>query len=181
MCCLARFVFLGAKFRKRLAAVGDLHQLGCAAGADADLDLEQRLPLGPVAGVLLLERREMLAGGNVVVLALLGGLSALGDVRLDRADERRLRRRGRGVIGGGDRTAKLIIAPGLQAATCKAHFFEAHYAAADPPPMRLRSCASITMSPQAGRPLGSLSGGGSLPVLVHLWAVRGVTPSPFAM
>src|SRR5262249_32297892 len=40
----------------------------------------------------------------------------------------RLHRGGGDSNFGGDQTAKLIIAPGLQAATCTARFFEAHAA-----------------------------------------------------
>jgi hypothetical protein len=97
--CLARFVFLGAKLRKRLAAVGELHQFAGAAGADVDR-LEQRFPLGPgaVMPVMLgLELLEVLAGGDVVPLGLVLSLVAGGDVRLDRADQRCL------CFGTGDR------------------------------------------------------------------------------
>src|SRR5262249_14130478 len=81
---------IGANLLNRLAAIGDLHQFGGAAGADADLGLEQLLPLGPVAGVLLLERREVLAGGDVVLLSLVLGFVAFLDMRLDSANQLRL-------------------------------------------------------------------------------------------
>jgi len=98
---LARLILPGAHLLDRLAAIGDLHQLGGAAGADAELGLEQLLPLSPVAGVLLLERRKVLTGGDLlVVLGSLGGLIARSDVRLDGADQLRLiRGRGFRIVG----------------------------------------------------------------------------------
>src|SRR5262249_8111195 len=71
----------------RLAAIRDRHQLRGAALADADLGLEQRLPLFPRAGVTGLERSEVLAGGDVMLLGLLAGVVAFGDMRPDRADQ----------------------------------------------------------------------------------------------
>src|SRR5262249_47592740 len=71
----------------RLAAVGDLHQLGGAASADVHLVLEQCFPFFPGAGVRRLERHEILPGGNVMLLGFLGGLIALGDVGLDLGDQ----------------------------------------------------------------------------------------------
>jgi len=102
----------GAHLVDRLGAVGDLHQLGGAALADADLGLEQLFPLGPAAGVLSLERLQMLAGGDVMLLGFLGGLIALGDVCLDPADERRLRQGDGDVSFGSDRAVQLIRLPG---------------------------------------------------------------------
>src|SRR5438128_8574871 len=53
----------------------------------------------------------MLTGGDVVLLGFLGCLVALGDVRLDRADQLRLIRVGGGVIFGSDLAGKLISLP----------------------------------------------------------------------
>jgi hypothetical protein len=95
-------VGIGADLLERLPAVGDLHQLGGAAGADADL-FECLLPLGPGAGTAL-ERREILTGGDVVLLGFLGRPVAPADVRPDRADQSRLiRAGGRDFLDGGFR------------------------------------------------------------------------------
>src|SRR6266496_1415734 len=72
-----------------LAAIRDLHQLGRSRLADADLVLEQRFPFVPRAGMVGLERLEVLAGGDVVLLGLVLGVVALGDVRLDGFDKLR--------------------------------------------------------------------------------------------
>src|SRR5262249_42658022 len=78
---------IGADLLDRLAPVGDLHQLRGAAGADADLGLKQRFPFRPVAGVPLLERREVTASGDIMLVGLLFGLVAPGYMRLDVANE----------------------------------------------------------------------------------------------
>src|SRR5262249_1064901 len=78
-----------------LAAVGDLHQLAGAPGADADL-LEPVLPFSPRGGRVL-ELLEVQTGSDVVLFGFLGGPFALGDVRLDQADE--LRRSGGKLVG----------------------------------------------------------------------------------
>src|SRR5262245_59915920 len=79
---------------ERLAAIRDLHQFGGAASADVELSLEKRLPLFPRAGVAGLERSEVLAGGNVMLLGLLAGVIALGNMRPDRVDQSLLIRAG---------------------------------------------------------------------------------------
>src|SRR5262249_32182378 len=58
---------IGADLLDRLSAVGQLHQFGRAAFADADLGLEQFSPLCPAATVTGLERLQVLAGGDVML------------------------------------------------------------------------------------------------------------------
>src|SRR5262249_17762567 len=77
----------GTDVGEGLTAVRNHHQLGRAALADADLGLEQPFPFGPGTAMLCLERLEVLTGGDVVLLCLIGGLIAPGNVGLDRPDQ----------------------------------------------------------------------------------------------
>jgi hypothetical protein len=63
-----------------LGAIRKQHQLRCPQLADPAFVLEQRFPLGPGAGVLSLERFQMLTSGNVMLVRLVLELITLGDV-----------------------------------------------------------------------------------------------------
>jgi hypothetical protein len=58
----------------RLCTIRDLHELGGARLADANLILDQRLPLCPIASVTGLERFEVLASGDVMLVGFFPGI-----------------------------------------------------------------------------------------------------------
>src|SRR5262245_65797081 len=97
-----------------------------------------------------LERLQVLAGGDVMLLGLVRRLIALGDVRPDRADKRRLRLGGGAIMFGIVRLAQNVLpSPAIASGgvrVCVGHGSRARLLAADGPNVG------------QGRPAGGRSG-----------------------